>query len=129
MSRKGGTRRTGKRILPLRDARKIVDCWQNRLRLNNWDIYLAEDTEISSTHGMTYWDRAMCSALIKIKLNPAFLQDETAELKIELTLIHELLHITFCLDNVDNDKTDALIFERALEQTARCLLEGWGSAL
>lgn len=103
-----------------KNLQKLTAKWQRILRLQDWDIqvtYGGNSELVDDLHGLCHSDRVYKKAAIVISDGSNLVTDLLA-FDIELTLIHELLHLVF--EEPSKKKMDE--YERAIEQTAAALL-------
>lgn len=114
-----------KEKMTLKQAEKLMRIWQVRLRLMDWDINLCFEPKLTGTTTYGTTDMRTRWKEADIELRP----DDT---NMEVTLVHELLHVKFPLlsrklansDGVDVYEEE---LELGIESTARALVEGWNS--
>lgn len=90
--------------------------WQHKLRLDDWKLSYTEVTEFndSEAEGLTkHTSLNFKSADIYIKIQLAH--------EMEVTIVHELLHIHFPFDFTGNS-LDHTLLEQGIELTARALV-------
>lgn len=115
------------------NAKKVF--WQNILGLTDWRIRLKTDCSpnemtLSNCAGETEWTESIKTAYIRI-LSEKDYGERIVPFDPEKTLVHELLHIKFCLlGESGNDLQDRLVHQyiddlaRALVGTYRIATEG-----
>ena len=104
---------------------KIANTWQKRLRLQNWNIKITFEDNLSGTAiGECDPHCEFLDAKVRIRAN-------LPESEIELTVIHELLHLRFPHVNPgwhDMFQVHQLIgneFETGIEMIARALQDAY----
>lgn len=98
--------------------------WQSRLRLMDWDIdfNFASAMNLTGTVGNCCRDDHNKSAIINICKEAENTDMYKYNNNIEVTLVHELLHIHFTpLFRKDPDKFEANAQEAAIELTAQAI--------
>lgn len=98
--------------------------WQSRLRLMDWDIsfHFAGAMELNGAVGNCRRDDRNKSAIINICIESENTDKYTYNNNIEVTLVHELLHIHFSpLFKHSVDKFEDAAQEAAIELTAQAL--------
>ena len=104
----------------------LLNEWKNRLDLNDWVIKLNEDVspndmQLQGVSGECSWDEIHKAATINI-INEKDYGDRILPFDNEKTLVHELLHIKFCmLDNSGNELFDKLLHQ-LIEDMAKALI-------
>lgn len=104
---------------------KLLQYWKNKLLLNDWTIKLIEDCNVSDfilkdVCGETEWDSTNKCAVIRIVSEKEYGNRIVPFIK-ERILLHELLHIKFCLLWESNTDTQNLILHQIIEDMARTL--------
>lgn len=103
-----------------KNLQKLTAKWQKILRLQDWDIqvdYGGIAELVEDLHGICHSEKTYKKAAIVIS-DGSNLKNDLLAFDIELTLIHELLHLVFEAPNKKNQDD----YERAIEQTAAALL-------
>jgi len=76
---------------------EILPYWQNRLQLNNWNIYilLSRPSDLrTGTLGNIHWDAEKKTATIRVMDASGYKTDLEAMLKdMQVTVVHELIHL------------------------------------
>ena len=104
----------------------LLNKWQKRLGLEGWVIRLNEDVSPNDMQsygvsGECVWDEIHKAATINI-INEKDYGDRILPFDKEKTLVHELLHIKFCmLDNSGNELHDRLLHQ-LIEDMATALI-------
>ena len=105
----------------------ILEKWQARLDLKDWTIKLREnvspnDMQIPGVAGECTWDEIHKAATINIG-NEKDYGNRIVPFDKEKTLVHELLHIKFCMvDNSGNELFDKLLHQ-LIEDLAKALIK------
>lgn len=92
---------------------KLLEKWQERLKLTDWKIVLYTACNTSETEGgvaVTDWDEVHKAATIKV-INPSQYGERIIPFDFEKTLIHELLHIKFALFDGYGDFQDRYLHQ------------------
>ena len=108
---------------------KLLDEWQKRLGLSDWYITLvsncnSQDMELQDADGYVYYEETLKAAKITM-INP---ETRTASLRpfdFEETLVHELLHLKFCLlERGDKweQKTQLRVLHQIIDDLARAFV-------
>ena len=104
----------------------LLDKWQKRLGLDDWTICLnvdvsPNDMQIQGVAGECVWDEIHRAATINI-INEKDYGNRILPFDKEKTLVHELLHIKFCMiDNSGNELYDKLLHQ-LIEDMAKALV-------
>lgn len=103
--------------------------WQKKLRIYDWTIGLAigrkDSFEVKERSGEIHITEANGSATILI-LDPVdYPKNSYIKQDMEVTLVHELLHLRFFPDarNKQEELLGMLLMEQAIERTAQALVE------
>ena len=100
--------------------------WQSILDLDDWTIKLNEDVspndmQMQGVSGECIWDEIHKAATINI-INQKDYGDRILPFDKEKTLVHELLHIKFCMiDNSGNELFDKMLHQ-LIEDIAKSLI-------
>jgi hypothetical protein len=107
------------------EANTLLEKWQKRLLLTDWRIALhanaiPSDFITSNKAGETEWEEVIKSAVIRI-LDPDCYGERIIPYNFERTLVHELLHLKFCLlDDSGNTFQDRYVHQ-LIDELARAL--------
>lgn len=109
------------------ELKKLCAFWQNQLKLNNWRIAIGIERKTafnnSQSTGEIEFVSALNKAVIKI-LDPSDYPQSPFEQDMEISLVHELLHLHFALfEPKSDDSLEFLIMESTIEQLANILVE------
>lgn len=109
------------------ELKKLCSFWQNQLKLNNWRIIVGIKnlTEFNNKQSLSEIEfvSALNKAVIKI-LDPSDYPQSPFEQDMEISLVHELLHLHFALFEPKSDASlEFLIMESTIEQLANILVE------
>ena len=97
-------------------ANVLLITWRRLLGLRDWHISLCFDASpwdmrLSDVDGEVDFEETVKTAAIRI-LREDFCEDRIGPFNFEKTLIHELLHLKFCLlDNSGNALQDRLVHQ------------------
>lgn len=115
-------------IFNIDQLKELCAYWQNRLRLQHWDILLSivrkGDLAIPDSSGVCR--RTISLALANIDLiDPIDFPKNQQAYDMEVVLVHELLHLHFApIDNCKPaDDLETIFLERAVDHIARALVE------
>ncbi|MFN6572401.1 hypothetical protein [Dendronalium sp. ChiSLP03b] len=97
--------------------------WQQRLKLQDWDISVkvVPHRESEGAWGNVRWNLQEKFADIKL-LDPNDQSDGMRPYCMEETLVHELLHLHFALFDADANTPEQLAQEQAINALARALV-------
>ncbi|MBU2701135.1 hypothetical protein Ga0466249_002249 [Sporomusaceae bacterium BoRhaA] len=115
-------------ILTLDQLRDLCRKWQERLRLQHWDVVLSivrqSDADMSGNLGSCRCTLSTALSIIKL-LDPVDYVNDYYPYDMEMVLVHELLHLHFCPfdDCLDSNDLKDIMLERAIEHIARALVE------
>lgn len=109
------------------ELKKLCAFWQNQLKLNNWRIAIGIERKTvfnnSQSTGEIDYVLPLRQAIIKI-LDPLDYPNSPFEQDMEISLVHELLHLHFALfEPKSDDLLEFLIMESTIEQLANILVE------
>lgn len=109
------------------ELKKLCAFWQNQLKLNNWRIAIGIERKTvfnnSQSIGEIDYVLPLRQAIIKV-LDPLDYPNSPFEQDMEITLVHELLHLHFALfEPKSDDSLEFLIMESTIEQLANILVE------
>ena len=99
------------------DARQLLEEWQTRLGLNDWEIELETDCDytdlaIENSDACATFEESIKVAKIQIVAPEKRVENAIGKFDFEKTLIHELLHLKMCLLEQSDDEKD--LHERVL---------------
>lgn len=106
---------------------ELLEEWQERLFLNAWRITLRPkckpDDMTDGCWGSTEWVEVNKTARIDI-VDPNCLTDKMIPFDFEEVLVHELLHLKFCLlsDNSD-DNMESRYVHQLIDEMARAFVD------
>ena len=109
---------------------RLLDEWTQRLGLKDWFITLETDVKekdmpLKDSDGCISYTESIKAARIQI-ISPLERGEALRPFDMELTLVHELLHIKFCLlergDDWDN-KLQLRLLHQMIDDIARALVE------
>lgn len=106
-------------------AELLLSEWQWRLNLGDWVIRiepdcLPDDMGLENVAGETEWVEVNKSAVIRI-INPDLYGERIIPFDFEKTLVHELLHLKFCLLESDDELRNRVV-HMLIEDMARALV-------
>lgn len=115
-------------VCEIDELRLLMAYWQERLRLQHWDVKLkiarATDFSDTSARGENNWVQSTAESVIHI-LDPVDWPKNTPfEQDVEITLVHDLLHLHFSpFDNTAKESQGKIMLERAIDHIAKALVE------
>ena len=98
------------------DKAQLLEKWKARLGLSDWVIHLNEDVlpsdmMMQNVAGETEWTESNKCAVIRIVREDCY-GERIVPFNFEKTLIHELLHLKFCLlGESGNDLQDRYVHQ------------------
>jgi hypothetical protein len=106
---------------------KLCQEWQERLRLEHWEIALriarVKDFTLKDCSGECNWTQSIAQATIRI-LDPLDYPCSPFKQDMECILVHELLHLHFCpFDETKDQSLENIMLERAIEHIAKALVK------
>lgn len=101
--------------------------WLTKLNLNHWEVCIGisrkSNMPIKDASGACKWNLHQALAWIVI-IDPLDYPCEDFKFDMEVTLVHELLHLHFApFDTFSPDTLEDIMKERAVEHIARTLVE------
>jgi hypothetical protein len=115
-----------KHILSPEQLRERCARWQNQLRLNNWRIAVSicrrSSFNDSDAQGEVDFGLSSGKAIIRI-LDPVDYPDTPFEQDMEITLVHELLHLCFAPFTPNESTLSHTFMENTIEMLAQTLVE------
>ena len=98
-------------IIKEEELSKYLAKWVRILRLERWDIRIkikrAEDMHLEECAGENHFTTTSRQSLINLR-DPVDWTNNDFEQDMELTLVHELLHISFTMLDTDNALRDKI---------------------
>lgn len=104
---------------------ELLEEWQERLFLNAWRIIIrpkCKPDEIPDCWGRTEWEEVNKTARIDI-VDPECLTDKMIPFDFEIVLVHELLHLKFCLLSNETDSMSDRYVHQLIDEMARSLVD------
>lgn len=106
---------------------KTLKYWQKKLNLNDWRIKLNKDCKASEMLqgdycGQCELDEVSKAAIISI-ISKAEYGDGMIPYDYEKTLLHELLHLKFCLLDDNGDTVQGRVLHQIIDEFSRILVE------
>lgn len=101
--------------------------WQKRLSMQDWRIVVKEDCEpdemsVDESSGCVSWQESTRTACIQI-LDPKYYGQRVVAFDFEQTLVHELLHLKFCLFYDADGELRERIVHMVIDDMARALVD------
>ena len=102
----------------------MLNKWINILYLNDWKITFCpevtqEELGSDTYNALTTWEESNKTAIIQI-LNP---KEAKQDFDYEETLVHELLHLKFCLLHNDINDFEGRYIHQLIDDIARALIK------
>lgn len=106
---------------------KLLKEWQHRLGLDDWKIVLKEDCSpndmvLEDVVGETSFEEVNKCAVIRIITEKDY-GNRIIPFNFEKTLIHELLHLKFCLLSESGNDLQNRIVHQLIEDMAKALVD------
>ncbi len=106
---------------------KLLKEWQHRLGLDDWKIVLKEDCSpndmvLKDVVGETEFEEVNKCAVIRIITEKDY-GNRIIPFNFEKTLIHELLHLKFCLLGESGNDLQNRIVHQLIEDMAKALVD------
>lgn len=106
---------------------ELLEEWQERLFLQAWRIVLRpkckpDDMDLRDCWGCTEWTEESKTARIDI-VDPDCLSEKIIPFDFEKTLVHELLHLKFCLLSNETDSMSDRYVHQIIDEMARSLVD------
>lgn len=107
------------------DFQQLLKEWQTRLRLQHWEVkaglHHSKDFDGGVQRGQNSYNKFTGESYIKI-CHPDDYPDGPFKQDIEVSLIHELLHLHFCYFEPEEEQQEFVAWERCIETVARILV-------
>lgn len=109
------------------EANKLMKEWQKRLSMQDWRIALYTDCppdemSLDDSSGCVSWQESTKTACIQI-LDPKFYGKRVAPFDFEKTLVHELLHLKFCMFYDKEGEVRERLVHQSIDDLARALVD------
>ena len=105
---------------------ELLNEWKERLFLTAWRIVLRPkckpDEMQSGCWGSTEWEEVNKTARIDI-VDPDCLTDKMIPFDFEVVLVHELLHLKFCLLSSESDTMEDRYVHQLIDEIARSFVD------
>lgn len=105
---------------------ELLEEWQERLFLQAWRIIIRPkckpDDMQSNCWGSTEWEEVNKTARIDI-VDPECLTDKMIPFDFETVLVHELLHLKFCLLSNETDSMNDRYVHQLIDEMASSLVD------
>lgn len=113
-------------ILTQPELEQLCRYWQERLKIQYWDIkigiYRARDFVKQNCRAEVSWTKTNATAIIRI-LDPIDYDRDLWPQDMEVSLVHELLHLRFCEADITGEGSlEETMFERAIDHMAIALV-------
>lgn len=107
-------------------AKKVVEVWKKRLRMTDWHIEIHPFEDIRDmpndiTIGFTEYEEVGRTAVIRI-VKPCQAGDNIRSFNWERILVHELLHIKFCLLREEEGSLSYRVLHQLIEDMSYALV-------
>ena len=101
--------------------------WQKRLSMQDWRIKLytgcdPDGMDILDSSGCVSWQESTKTACIRI-LDPQYYGDRVVPFDFEKTLVHELLHLKFCMMYRKDGSLRERLVHALIDDMARALVD------
>ena len=109
------------------DGNEALKKWQHRLRLDDWTIKLCDNCKpdemsIENVDGCVDWRECNKTARIEI-LDESYYGDRVVPYDHTRILLHELLHLKFCLLSSNSDDLRSRVVHQIIDDIAKALAE------
>ena len=109
------------------NAKELMNEWIKRLGLTDWRISISpmcepHEMEIEGV-GCTSWQEVSKTAHISIINEKYYGNDRVAPFDFEKTLVHELLHLKFCLLSESGNELQDRVTHQLIDDIARALVD------
>jgi hypothetical protein len=109
------------------EANVLLEKWQKRLLLTDWVIAIHANAKPGdfigqNRAGETEWQEVNKAAVIRI-LNPEDYGERIIPYHFERTLVHELLHLKFCLLGESGNSLQDRYVHQLIDDLARALTD------
>ena len=110
----------------MKNLKSLLKCWQKRLYLRDWhiEIKLVPQHELATDVRLAEVEYALASKEAIIRISERTDHSEVVNGSIELSLVHELLHLHFVAAQkvIDPESATYVMHEQAINQVARSLV-------
>lgn len=106
--------------------KELLAKWQKRLGLSDWIIDLrdnvtSDEMTLQGVSGECEWQEVKKTAIIRI-MKPECYGERITTFNFEQTLIHELLHIKFCLLDESGNPIQDRVLHQIIEDLAKAFV-------
>ena len=113
--------------MKIKNNNDLLNYWQRVLCLNDWKIVLKEDCSpnemiLKDVSGETEWEETNKCAVVRI-ISEKDYGDRIIPFNFEKTLIHELLHLKFCLLGESGNNLQDRFVHQLIDDMARALYQ------
>lgn len=107
--------------------KQLLEKWQKRLGLTDWVIDLRDnmtpdEMSLQGVAGQCEWQEVKKAAVISI-IKPECYGERITPFNFERTLVHELLHIKFCLLDDSGNALQDRVLHQIIEDLAKAFVE------
>ena len=113
--------------MKIKNNNDLLNYWQRVLGLNDWKIVLKEDCSpnemiLKDVSGETEWEETNKCAVVRI-ISEKDYGDRILPFNFEKTLIHELLHLKFCLLGESGNNLQDRLVHQLIDDMAKALYQ------
>lgn len=107
--------------------KKLLNEWQKRLSMQDWRVFMKENCKpsemsVDESSGCISWQESSKTAYMQI-IDPEYYGDRVIPFDFEKTLVHELLHLKFCLFYDEDGEVRERLVHQVIDEISRALVD------
>ena len=107
--------------------KKLLNEWQKRLSMQDWRVFMKENCKpsemsVDESSGCISWQESSKTAYMQI-VDPEYYGERVIPFDFEKTLVHELLHLKFCLFYDEDGEVRERLVHQTIDDIARALVD------
>lgn len=107
--------------------KKLLNEWQKRLSMQDWRVFMKENCKpsemsVDESSGCISWQESSKTAYMQI-IDPEYYGERVIPFDFEKTLVHELLHLKFCLFYDEDGEVRERLVHQTVDDLARALVD------
>ena len=101
--------------------------WQKRLSMQDWRVFMKENCKpsemsVDESSGCISWQESSKTAYMQI-IDPEYYGERVIPFDFEKTLVHELLHLKFCLFYDEDGEVRERLVHQVIDEISRALVD------